>query len=157
MRTQVDILRHIYSGKKVFTMSKYKILEIVSKHFQPHLQRTGRNFSKKRKLYSVLVLSYTFYTVIATVSHKQGFPKIHKTKMSASTVQQFTQLNKKMHNRRFFYVEEVPQKKIPISYNIFFCGTSSTSAAEEEAPATEEDTPHQFESVGAPSFGECLR
>ena len=32
------------------------------------------------------------------------------------------------------------QKKTPISYNIFFCGTSSTSAAEEEAPATEEDT-----------------
>ncbi len=32
------------------------------------------------------------------------------------------------------------QKKIPISYYIFFCGTSSTSVAEEEAPATEEDT-----------------
>ena len=38
------------------------------------------------------------------------------------------------------YVEEVSQKKILISYNIFFCGTSSTSVAEEEAPATEEDT-----------------
>ena len=37
-------------------------------------------------------------------------------------------------------MEEVSQKNIPISYNIFFCGTSSTSAAEEEAPATEEDT-----------------
>ena len=36
--------------------------------------------------------------------------------------------------------EEVSQKKIPISYNIFFCGTSSTSVAEEEAPATEEYT-----------------
>ena len=32
------------------------------------------------------------------------------------------------------------QQKIPISYDIFFCGTSSTSAAEEETPATEEDT-----------------
>ena len=32
------------------------------------------------------------------------------------------------------------QKKIPISYDIFFCGTSSTSVAEEEASATEEDT-----------------
>ena len=37
-------------------------------------------------------------------------------------------------------LEEVSQKKIPIFYNIFFCGTSSTSAAEEEAPVTEEDT-----------------
>ena len=37
-------------------------------------------------------------------------------------------------------IEEVSQKKIPISYNIIFCGTSSTSVAEEEAPATEEDT-----------------
>ena len=37
-------------------------------------------------------------------------------------------------------VEEVLQKKIPISYNIIFCGTFSTSVAEEEAPATEEDT-----------------
>ena len=36
-----------------------------------------------------------------------------------------------------FDIEEVSQKKIPISVNIFFCGTSSTSAAEEEAPATE--------------------
>ena len=32
------------------------------------------------------------------------------------------------------------QKKIPISYNIIFCGTSSTSVAEEEAPVAEEDT-----------------
>ena len=30
------------------------------------------------------------------------------------------------------------QNKTPISYNIFFCCTPST--AEEEAPATEEDT-----------------
>ena len=65
-------------------------------------------------------------------------------------------------------LEEVLQKKI--SFNIFICGTSSTSASEEEAPATEEDihmgnTPtlsplargNKFESVGAPSFGECLR
>ena len=42
--------------------------------------------------------------------------------------------------KTFFCIEEVPQKKIPISYNIFFCDTSSTSASEEEAPATEEDT-----------------
>ena len=34
-------------------------------------------------------------------------------------------------------VEEVPQNKIPIPYNIFFAGTSSTSAAKEEAPAAE--------------------
>ena len=34
-------------------------------------------------------------------------------------------------------VEEVPQKKNPITYNIFFGGTSSTSAAKEEAPAAE--------------------
>ena len=39
-----------------------------------------------------------------------------------------------------FFVEEVSQKEIPISYNIFFCGTFSTSAAEEEAPSKEEDT-----------------
>ena len=37
-------------------------------------------------------------------------------------------------------VEEVLQKKIRIAYNIFFCDTSSTSVAEEEAPVTEEDT-----------------
>ena len=67
-------------------------------------------------------------------------------------------------------LEEVLQKKI--SFSIFFCGTSSTSASEKEAPATEEDTlahmgntptlsplarGNKFESVGAPSFGECLR
>ena len=34
----------------------------------------------------------------------------------------------------------MPQKKITISFNIFFCGTSSTSVSEKEAPATEEDT-----------------
>jgi hypothetical protein len=34
----------------------------------------------------------------------------------------------------------VPQKKNPITYNIFFGGTTSTSAAKEEAPAAEEDT-----------------
>ena len=33
----------------------------------------------------------------------------------------------------YWLVEEVP-------YNIFFCDTSSTSATEEEAPTTEEDT-----------------
>ena len=36
-----------------------------------------------------------------------------------------------------YVVEEVPQNKIPIPYNIFFAGTSSTSAAKEEAPAAE--------------------
>ena len=43
---------------------------------------------------------------------------------------------------RYVYcmLEEVSQKNIPISYNIFFCGTSSSTVAEEEAPATEEDT-----------------
>ena len=61
-------------------------------------------------------------------------------------------------------IEEVPQKKNPITYNIIFGGTSSTSAAKEEAPAAEEDTlahmantptlspirGNQFESVGVP-------
>ena len=36
-----------------------------------------------------------------------------------------------------FLLQEVPQNKIPIPYNIFFAGTSSTSAAKEEAPAAE--------------------
>ena len=58
----------------------------------------------------------------------------------------------------------MPQKKNPITYNIIFGGTSSTSAAKEEAPAAEEDTlahmantptlspirGNQFESVGVP-------
>ena len=37
----------------------------------------------------------------------------------------------------FLKIEEVPQKKNPITYNIFFGGTSSSSAAKEEAPAAE--------------------
>ena len=37
----------------------------------------------------------------------------------------------------YMIVEEVPQKKNPITYNIFFGSTSSTSAAKEEAPAAE--------------------
>ena len=39
------------------------------------------------------------------------------------------------------FVEEVSMKKIPITYNIFFIDTSSTSVAEEEGPVYEEDTP----------------
>ena len=78
--------------------------------------------------------------------------------------------NERFNHKILEKVEEVPQKKVPISYNIFFWGTSSKNASEEEAPATEEDilahmghshtlTPrgNQFESVVASSFGECLR
>ena len=42
-------------------------------------------------------------------------------------------------HKKVFRLEEVSQNKIPIAYNIFFCGTYSTSAAEEEAPVAEED------------------
>ena len=37
-------------------------------------------------------------------------------------------------------IEELSMKKIPITYNIFFCDTSPTSVAEEEGPVAEEDT-----------------
>ena len=40
-------------------------------------------------------------------------------------------------NQLQYVLKEVPQKKNPITYNIFFGGTSSTSAAKEEAPAAE--------------------